>query len=263
MNKKTTRKTGRRSLWIIALLVVLIGAAITGTGVAAKYLRFRKAPENLVLTHNFYFESDILKESKPEVNVNAGTSSVSFDLYNFADDLRFSELDIYYEVRVKAPDGTVSTMNTGTLAKDAQSTKTLTLTGLVNGKSYEVTATGKSGSDKGYSKTISAIFKVGTEETKVYEYLYDRGDYVDLAVWTEGEAQGALSIAYPAGLIPDNSDPAMSGWSTGAATGTGTLGAYASHTYRFFKTDASASFTAAQFTVSVGSVSATVKDPQS
>lgn len=262
----------RRKLWIVALLALaLILASVVGP-VAARYITQRRAPINVIDTHLFYFTSDLLGEVSEDrvVSVSAGTGSLSFELRNYADQLRWANMDIGYTVEVSgqnAADVTVTYPEAGdvhTLAADsnASTTAVVTLSGLKNGKSYVVTAT----SANGYSKTLKATFTVAADPARAYKSLQKHADdgYMVLTVWTEGEARGVVRIDYPDGLIPNETDPAMKGWRTGAeGTDAGSFaGMYASHQYRFFADDQT-QITVESFDVTVGTVTATAGNPQS
>lgn len=287
MNKKKKDKSRRVWLIVIALLVVLFGVELSANhGVLAKYITSRTQPQSLVTTNMFYFRSNYLTDAAttPEISLNPGTTSVDIELYNFADELRNSELDIQYTISVTSSNGGSGSLSkntdvlTGVSAGTTKSTDTVTLSGLENGKSYTVTAVGKSKTNAqsttygGYEKTIKATFTVGSETPKVYKYLdKSNPDYCLLMVWTTGSAKGNAQIGYPVNLIPDNTDPAMSGWTTGPATNKAETTAsfsdyYSSHTYRFFYTNGyngktDDSFDEADFAVNVGTTNAEIGTP--
>ncbi len=272
------RNTLRKRLWIpaaLALLLLVLG--VTAGPALAKYITERFAPENIVEAYNFYFTSNYLTDADtmPVIPVNASTTQLSFELYNADDMLRFADLDIDYTVTVtaKMKDAsnswvaapaddapTVTLPDVCTLAKDARRTATVTLSGLKNGYRYEVVAVGTNS----FTKTLRAAFEVATDPAQVYKHLASYDEYVILTVWTKGEAMGNASIIYPAGLTPDNTDPAMNGWAAGSATGSDTTSfantMYASHQYRFFKTG-TGTFAVGDFTVTVGGVEATAANP--
>ena len=260
---KGKKKSGRRRPWFFALLLLLLfGALAVGSGVAAKYLTARKQPQNIVDTQMFYFTSNYLtdEDPMPEIPVSAGTTSLTFDLYNYADELRNAELDIEYTLTLEKPEGSSAALSlvSGTLTKNTHDSQTITLSGLENGKEYVVKAVGTNG----YSKTIRAKFVVAPDPAKVYKSLdTSHALYVLLTVWTEGEAKGAASITYPQGLIPDNTDRAMRTWpSSLLSQRTGTDSSsftteYSSHTYRFFTADPG-SFSVSDFQVTVGGIAA-------
>lgn len=269
MNENTTKK--RQSLakyWLIALLIALVGGMAVLAPVAAKYITARNNPQNIVDASAFYFTSNYLTDdaTPPTIPVNAGTTSVDIELYNAEDDLRFAELDINYTVTIKQvtkSDGSPAeqavvnaaavTPGSGVIANGQRNTATVTLSGLKNGYDYTVEAVGSNG----YTKTLSAVFQVEKPESRVYKSLAVHDYYVELTVWTEGEAKGTARITYPAGLVPNSIwDQAMNGWRTSLgsdATGTDPIsftGTNSSHTYRFY-TIFSDSYAVDNFTVKI------------
>ena len=275
--RKKQNKLIERPLLITVVLVLSALIIIVG-GVLAKYVRKGKDTKNLVNAGTFYFTSDYLEEwtssSPKNISVNSGVSSVSFELRNFADALRYADINISYNIECVSDDTTISLSSiSGTLTANTKDTDTITLSGLEDGESYTITASGytvpknNSNATRGYQKTLKATFTVGASEPKVYKSLTSTTEYVELSVWTEGSATGTASITYPAGLIPDNTDPAMSGWtsSTSAAVtktdSTSFTVGHSSHRYRFFKQNTSATFDATDFTITVGGTTATVSTP--
>ena len=261
--KKGENKNFVRNLYLIASIVLAAVLIFTVGVVVARFTTGGTSPENVVEAGNFYFTSDLLKEGGATVELNPGTTTVSFELRNSADKLRFADVDVNYTVSVEG--GATLGVTEGTLAKDAKSTETVTLSGLADGGTYTVTAEGYtgSGSVKGFTKTLTATFKVGTETAAAHKWLRADDDYVELTVWTEGNVTGECEITYPEGLIPDNTDPAMAGWTTGPSSGTDGASftvADSSHVYRFFVPDGR-SLQADNFTVTVGGTPADEKDP--
>ena len=226
----------------IRLLVsaVIVIAVLVGAGSA--YARFlsKSTQYSSVSSPAFYFESDFLRVGGKSYSVSAGTTSVSFILSNYEDDLRFAEDSVSYTVT--ASGGTLSSAS-GTLAGGAKSSVTVTLSDLVAGQTYTVTATASAG----YEKTISASFTVEEPANKLYMNT-DATDpsFVLLTVWSQ-DISGSVTVEFPAGLIPDNTDPVMAGVDNYVAgeyvagdfsDATSFASSYSSHVYRFFKTPA-------------------------
>lgn len=206
---------------IIALLLV---AFLCVGGISAKYIH-QNSERNLFAAKEFYFTSDLLKEEGASYVLNSNTTSFTFTLRNNADELRFSEDDIAYTVTVTGKDlenGDVTPLiNRGTdtptsnemenvkLAGDTVSVDTITVSNLVSGKTYEVTATGNAG----YKTTLTATFTISDEGENIYKYLDTSNEaYVVLTVWTENII-GTVNISFPEvpGLIPDNTDVILRG----------------------------------------------------
>lgn len=209
-------------------------------GVGGVYAAYRKQSTQYgsVTAPTFYFESDFLTEAGKLYNVSAGTTSVSFTLRNSADDLRVSADDITYTL--VSTGGTLS-VSEGTFAGGVASSATITLSNLESGQEYTVTAT----ADAGFVKTLRATFRIESPATNLYMNT-DASDasFVLLTVWAE-DIFGDVTVAVPAGLIPDNTDPVMAdveNFEDGTYVGvdfvdaTSFTSSYCSHVYRFFKT---------------------------
>ncbi len=249
---------------VLSVACLLMLVALNGSAIGRYQHEFNS--EGSFRAKEFYFTSDFLDGS---THILApGSTEVEFTLGNHSDELRCSEMDIDYVVTIAPDDGspavgvTVSN-DSGTLAKNVKSDKTVAVSGLQLGNTYVVTAVGTGG----YKETLTAKIKVLPVESVVYKYLdTTNSEYVLLTVWAQGY-EGNVEITPPAGLIPDNTDPVMKTAQTGAAsitdstsflnTGSSADG-YASHTYRFFGGDV----TAEDFTVTYGSETATEKEPR-
>lgn len=239
----------------LVVLVALIGTAI------GRYQRQIRS-EGYARAKEFYFTSDFLDGRTHTITPEGTAAAFTFTLGNHADDLRFSEVDITYEVTVTPGNGvTVHYGNTGKkLANGEKHDDKVTVEGLTPGETYTVTATGTGG----YQKTLTATVKVLSTEPKVYKYLdTTSSEYVLLTVWAQGY-RGSVTITPPPakGLIPDNTDPVMKDVLTGAVitdtTSFSDDSGYSSHTYRFF----GSGVTAADFAVTYdGSKTAEVKEP--
>ena len=81
------------------------------------------------------------------------------------------------------------------------------------------------------------------------------------------DVSGDVTVSFPAGLIPDDTDPALAAVTNHIGSGyvgssvTGSFGTYHSHVYRFFKEDPDAGFSLGQFTVTLGSQEAVSGTP--
>lgn len=213
------------------LLIVLLTLA---GGVVSKYVNSREV-DAYVTAPAFYFESNYLTEDNHEYKLNAGTTSLQIELYNFENELRVSEVDCTYTVSVETKDTNFSPPSQ-TLEAEATGegrTTSFTLNGLKNGCSYTVTVT----ADGGYVKTLSATFTVAPDTNGFYMNVDDSDpDFVILTIWTEN-VSGTVDVTFPDGLIPDTTDPTLRTITSGSKTfRVGTMGTYSSRSYRFFKT---------------------------
>jgi hypothetical protein len=234
-------------LYFFLVLFVAVGT------VFAKYVR-EDENNGVVKTPNFYFESDILVENGTVYDLTPGTTSVSFYLNNYADSLRYSTDTIEYTVTTSA--GTL-TPNSGSIEGGKVGGALVTLSGLTDGGTYTVSAVGKAG----FSRTLSATFKVKLSQPKAYKNVDDSNPaFVILTVWTE-ELDGVASITYPTGLIPDNTWDGMENVALNASRTftTESFSKYSSKTYRFIKMAGYDKATAV-YSVTFGGVEAEAKN---
>lgn len=237
----------------VALFFLLIG------NVVSKYV-YKNNGQGVAVAHEFYFDSNCLTEDGKEYRLSPGCTSVDVSLRNYPDDLRYATTQVDYVIEVKeSGSDSVILKKTGTLEANKKSEQTEAIP-VQNGKTYEIIATGNGG----FVKTLKATFVVMSEGMGIYKYTEDFDEYVLLTVWSEG-ISGDVGITFPGTLLPDNTDDVMSS----VLSSDGYLSdsenfrkAYSSHSYRFFKTDVSASYTADSFVVSCDGVNATVKRPE-
>lgn len=266
--EKKNKKISRRNvlaIGILAALVIPLGAVVSG--VSAKYMKKVDDQTTVVRAREFYFTSDLLKENGAVYPLNPGTDTISFEVRNYADDLRYSEGQITFTV--EAGGATVTVEPEGNTLPGAQkSSAVVTLSDLEDGRTYTVRVVGSGG----YQKQLSAEFEILAPGTQVYKYLQmdPSGAFVLLTVWTEN-VSGNVAISAPAGLIPDATDGMLAGirnynagqgkYQAMANQNAGTLGAYSSHTYRFFLETPFAEYNVDGFEVTVGDTAATEKTP--
>lgn len=246
---------------LIPLLIVLALTVVLGAfgGAYAKYIREEKVAEEQVSSKNMYFASDYLTEQGAAYTIWG--NSVTIQLRNYPDALRESELDVGYSVTVKDSAGNVVNTVTnaqGTLTAGSKQTVNVVISGMQPGQTYTVVATGSNG----FSTTLSATFTVQETENKVFKQIEQTEYYVLLTVWTQNVI-GEATITFPTTqtpLLPDNTDPRLSGVNATAGTFTDSVSfdqGYSSRTYRFFKVAGDTkTYTAADFTVTVGDITA-------
>lgn len=233
--KKDTYKI-QRNVKILIMVIVLLVCTLTVSIVAAKYIT-EKSSDGSIRASEFYFTSDFL-DGKTHTLV-PGSTSITFTLGNHGDDLRYSEVDINYTVTVTpeataAPAATV-TNGTGTLKKEKISDASVTISELIPGNTYNITAKGEGG----YEKTLTAIIVVPDQASKLYYHIDNSaGDYTLLTVWNEGDKEGTVNITYTG--IPDNTNPNMTNWETNDGTigKQETINPHESKTFRFFRESA-------------------------
>jgi len=203
----------------LVLLVVLISTAV------GRY-QHQLSSDGSVRAKEFYFTSDFLDGGVH--TLAPGSNEVRFTLGNHADELRFSEVDIDYDVTVAPADGVSVECDRADKKLPASGVQdnTVTIKGLKPGTYYTVMATGRGG----YEKTLTATIEVLPGGEKLYYYL-ESGEYKLLTVWNEGDTDGSVTITYTG--IPDNTNPNMTDWTTNSSQKVA-IGAHESKVFRFF-----------------------------
>lgn len=240
-------QTSRRAVIVTAVALMLMSACLLSGVTIAKYVQNIRDDATSVVGKSFYFESDYLTENGREYALNAGTDEASFELRNYENELRVTEMSCTYEVTVTTTDplvtinGESSTTVVLEAAASVQTQHTVTLGDLNDGYRYAITVT----ANGGYTKTLSAVFTVATQNGFYMNVTdYPRQNYVLLTVWSEN-VTGDVTVTVPAGLIPDGTAPMLSDCSNyedGAYVAFSFSDAdsfshpFASRSYRFFKT---------------------------
>lgn len=220
---KKISKISRKKVIISTVAVVLSLCLLMIGMLVAKYLNEKKS-DGLVKARNFYFTSNLLDGK--EHAVAPDSTSFTFTLGNHEDDLRYSEVDISYEVTVDNG-ATVTGGGSGTLAKDVISDAEVTVSNLQPG-TYHIKAVGKGG----YSKTLTATVVVPDKETKLYYHIdSSAGEYTVLTLWNEGDEEGSVTVEYTG--IPDNTNPDMVSWRTNESHSVN-IAPHESKAFRFF-----------------------------
>lgn len=215
----------RKPYFVIALILVITLAIIGGT---YGYFIHKNADDGVVVSSNFFFESDYLSEEGKTYTLNTSTTKISFKLKNYADDLRWSENDIEYTITVNG--GTLS-QKEGKLPKDNKSYHIITLSGLEEGKTYNVSVIGEAG----YTKTLKATFIVRNHEIEFYKNIdASNSNFVSLTVWSKN-IEGIASVVFPDGVIPDNTCKDMENVLTINGKFEVNIEPYSSYVFRFFK----------------------------
>lgn len=212
MKKQKHGQKQNNKTWTLRVLIVavLLLSCLT-SGILAKYAK-REETDVSVGAAEFYFRSDLLKEENTTYVLNASTQTVTLYLYNHADALRVSQMDIV--CTVTASGGLTVQKDTDTLQKDDVSQIAVRISGFQPGETYTVTATGEGG----YKQTLTAKFTVRTVDEGFYQYTdCSKQGKVELIVWT-GNKSGQVTFTIPAGLIPDRRDPFFEGFTGDTVT---------------------------------------------
>lgn len=228
--RRTFFPTG--SLLIAVCFFIAISSVLT-----AKYLSERKhdnAAEALV----FYFESDHLTaagSSSEAYVLKEGVYTISFDIRNYPDELRYAQTDIRYTVTLTKDGEQVGTQS-GSLAGGGQSKDNIQFE-VEEAGTYVATAKATAP----YVKTLQASFTVKpASKTFSYSVSDNAGSpFLKVEVTSQNYA-GDVVISYPAGVLPDNTDPLLAGAGSGACTVA--LKPHGSYTFLFFKSNPSASY---------------------
>ena len=243
--KEKLKNNPKLNIVFNAIVLVVIPCLILGTTVA-KYIK-EKEVDMAYSAKSFYFESDLLEEdiTDAEYEYAQGIDSISFYLKNNADSLRFSEVDINYTATLEK-DGTVIDTKTGTIAKDAVNTSIVQFDDLEGGE-YVVTAQATSP----YTKTLTGKFTLaGVDKTLEWEVVdSENSPIIELTVTSE-DYDGLITITYPEGVQPDNTDSKLD--TVTSTYVTSNFEKNSSYTYTFFKNNPANVFTKADFTLTKG-----------
>ena len=248
----TVKNSKKKAIILIVSAQALILLVSVLGGVYSKYVKEIDSGKGVVSSKSMYFESDYLTEKGASYNI--ASDSVNIPLMNYPDTLRVSELDVYYEVTV-TPTATLSE-HSEVLRGNEQNYVDIKISDMQPGQTYTVTATGKNG----YERVLTATFTVNeTDDDNVYMRVTQTEHYVLLTVMTQ-DVKGDTSIVFPSSLIPDKTDPLMSGEITDSTfndTVSFNEKTYSSRTYRFFKESGdTTAYTVANFNVKVGDTEA-------
>ena len=236
----------------IAIALALTLGLSTSAGVAVTLAKYSQqhATDKALSAKSFYFESNLLKSGGASYRIYSDT--ITFDLMNYPDETRTSEVDITYNVTITSSDG--GSLGTGTNTSGTLKSKpnndyvgylptqtTVTYTGLTQGKNYTVTASASTP----YTKTISASFYIVPGNYDLTSKVEDHTDYV-LIEFSTLDYVGNVNITWQNGYVPDNSEPIMTN-ATGTSHNT-SVTSNTTYTIKFFKTG-NATFNASAFSV--------------
>lgn len=240
--------TDRRKIAVVLLAAAVIVAVGGISSYMAKYAHKQTGEQNAT-SEEFYFTSDLLtSDGKKTYDLPVGTTSITFELRNYADDLRSTNDTIAYTYTVTDETGSKVADGTGSIASGDKKSSSIAISNLSAG-TYTVTAA----STSPYAQTLSAKFTIAPENTELNTKVEDSSGspYAVLTVSTQ-EYEGAVTVSWPAGVIPDQTQDdfkGVSGSDGGSITKKG-VGKYSSYTFRFFKKDASKIYTKTDITAS-------------
>ena len=225
-------KNYKKYITVVVIVVSLLAALLAGM-VVAKYVMETKR-EPLFTAKSFYLESDLLSsETNPQYTLQAGVDTIEFNLMNYPDDLRVSEVDIRCTAtltRTTADGDSVLLTQEVVLEKNEKTMKPVKFDDLKPGD-YTVKVTSSP-----YSLTLQGRFTVVGLDTEVAFSVSDNAQSPRLLVTvTTTDYAGDIIIEWPEGVLPDNNDPLLA-----LATGTShtvRMEKNSEYIFQFFKTN--------------------------
>lgn len=252
--KKTKTKL-KFSLSLNTFLLIIIPVILIGTSLA-KYISERTS-DLVYEAKNFYFESNLLSDNtNPSAyTYDVGTDTISFKLKNNIDDLRHSEVDIEYTVKitdiqgnsVTDKDGNVVGSLTGTLSKNGIDSDELEFTNLPSGN-YLITADAISP----YVKKLQGSFVLtGKDEEIMYSVNDSLGSPIVLLTVSTEDYEGDINISWTSGLAPDSTSSIFENVNSGYASGSieTSFESNSEFTFQFFKNNPNNLYSKSNFTV--------------
>lgn len=252
--KKTKTKI-KFSLSLNTFLLIVIPVVLIGTSLA-KYISERTS-DLVYEAKSFYFESNLLSDNtNPSAyTYDIGTDTITFKLKNNIDDLRYSEVDIEYTVKitdiqgnsVTDKDGNIVNPLTGTLSKNSIDSDELEFTNLPSGN-YLITADAVSP----YVKKLQGSFVlISKDEEIVYSVNDSVGSPIVLLTVSTEDYEGEVNIAWPEGLAPDSISLIFEDVNSGYTAGSTNVSFESNSelTFRFFKNNPNTVYSKSNFTV--------------
>ncbi len=233
----------------IAIIISVFLLIASASAVMAKYV-VSQEEETLYVANSFYFESDLLTNdsSIKTYTYQKGKNNIQIVLKNNIDDLRFSDVDIEYSVKITTLSGTeVKPSVSGTLSKGSISTKTIDFSNLETG-TYTITATAVAP----YEKTLKANFIIEEKNENISYSVTDieNSSVAQLTIKTN-DYSGNVIITWPNGVAPDSTNSNFSNVNSGynSSSKTITVSSKAETIILFFKQDSSRKYTIDDFDV--------------
>lgn len=242
----------KKTILITLLIVIVLLTSVS----FAKYISEKKNT-TLVEAGTYYFESDILSNDATIKSyvLQEGEDTISVILKNNIDDLRYAEVDVFYNVTITDVSGNAVTDKSGNtvsakagkLLKDKIDTNVVTFTNLKTGI-YRVVAT----STAPYEKELKANFTLQEKNEEIEYSIRDsqNSPIVQMTIKTNDYA-GSVDITWPEGTTPDNTNPDFVDNNSSYAGGTKTV-RYLNNsevTITFFKEDLTNQFSKNDFSV--------------
>lgn len=239
----------RRIKNLITILIIILVITCSIIPILAKYIK--KVNTNMQINStDFYFTSDLLdvpasNGTFPEYILGKGTNTITFNLKNYEDELRFSTLDINYEIKVTNSSDTIVFEETGTLSTSlTKNSKQFNITSLIS-DTYVVEVT----STSPYIKQLKGKFIIqNVEDDIAYTVSDGAGSTVVMLTISVNDYSGNINIKWPDGVFPDNSDPLLKD-AVNTSSYIVSFNSYSEYTFVFFKSDTTVVYTNADFEV--------------
>ena len=253
MQKMNMKMTLSLILVVLSTVLIVLSASVT----LAKYARVDK-DDDPVTPKSFYFESDILGDTNNVPAYYLGVNEIRISLMNFADSLRYSEVDITYDLTISEGGAVIeekSLRNQTLTAVNNGPADAVThiISGLAFGKTYTVTATATAP----YAKTLTATFTVYDERNSVSYSVYpstaeaQTATYGDKVVYLEiktNEVGKKVAVYWQNGYVPDNAY-GIQGDSQGTVDLNVELEPYSTYVLKFYKSNSATTYDSTRFFV--------------
>ena len=228
--------------WLVVLLSVLLLVSTVGGVTLGKYLQLYSASK-VANSKPFYFSCNY--DDGGIYYLPSSTATVILSNHDGIPNgsggyLNVSQEDIYYDLTIEKIDADpaqiTTTQNhklTGGAAMQSPSDAAHTVSGSV-GESYLVTVS----VTEPYVKTISFTLVLMEEDAQSYYSISvsPTGNWLQLDIYIGMEKPDSITVQYGT-MAPDNTNPFMSDWTTGASSGTmpgAELSDHAHYTLIFF-----------------------------
>ncbi len=237
---------------VLAALVFLVALALLLSTVGATLAKYvnQAAKNGAAAAVPFYFVSDRLKEDPPYYQISEPAEgeavTVTFSLSNFVDELRCTEHPLQYTCWAEnaASEVISGTERSGSLSGDFQ-TETITLTLEKSAFGGDGVVTVAAQSTEPYVKTVSARFGFTARQGELQWTVEEQEGAVVLEL--AGGGGSAVTVAWPASLLPEPMNALLSGAASGEITFTPQPGTR--YALTFLKKNPKISYVKEDFTV--------------
>lgn len=261
-HKKIEKNVNRNSekiksfLFIIAIILVTIVITIIVQNAFAKFKSNNVTQTQVYEAKSFYLESDLLKEENSETyTLKKGEDAITIKLKNNVDNLRYSDVEINYVVKITTMDGkavvdksgNIVDNKTGILSNNEIEEQEIKFINLPEGN-YKVVAE----SVLPYVKKLQANFSVVNSNKNISYVVNDsKGSPVMRLTVKSNDYTGNIKIGWSKGLAADSSDGKFKDANSGFGQGSAIIdfAADSEYTFQFFKENPDDVFKDADFSV--------------